>query len=118
MHHHRVHFVIHISRRAYATKRKERTAVEKRGRTEGEGGGEVVTGGRNGEKKGGQDRSKMGSHSPGPFLLYGGKVLYVLPCRTVDGKVYAAPLQNHSSFVVYIFDAIGELDWVPGLEAN
>lgn len=32
----------------------------------------VVAGGWNREKKRGQDRSKMGSHSPGPFLLYWG----------------------------------------------
>lgn len=72
-------------------------------------GGGVVAGGRNGEKKRGQDRSKMGSHSPGPFLLYSEKALYVLPRCTVGGKVYTTPLQNHSAFLVYI-DTIGKLN--------
>lgn len=38
--------------------------------------------------------------------------------RTVGGKVFTTSLQNHSACAVYIFDKIGELDWVSGLEAN
>lgn len=64
----------------------------------GRGGGKVVAGGRNGEKKRRQDRSKMGSHSLGPFLLYGGKALYVLPRRTVGGEVYTTPLAKSFRF--------------------
>jgi len=59
----------------------------------------------------------MGSYSPKPFLLYGGKVLYVLPRCTVGGKVLTTPLQNHFAFIVYI-DTIGKFDRIPGLESN
>lgn len=65
-----VHFVIHILQHARATRRND-------------AGEDVVAEGQNGKKKRGWDRRKMGSHSPGRFLLYAKRRFYTY-CQDVQ----------------------------------